>query len=168
MPLYIPVGSIFGILKNPVFHIRLSDSDAWFIPPQNTFPLLQSPATVCITPIQQTFGIAHSDLTLLCSCSAIETNFKKLLTQSSCTDVASRGRLKFCSVWCNRCFNTFVWSSQLTFLFHLQLTGPDLAGQLFHEWTCGKSVILWQCHVVCHWALRLYDSLRHSTANFCS
>ena len=46
----------------------------------NAFPLLQSPMAVSFTPLQQTLGIAHGDLKLVCGCPAMETHFMKLLT----------------------------------------------------------------------------------------
>ena len=39
-------------------------------------------------------GIAHGDLRLVCGCLAMETPFMKLLTNSYCADVASRGSLE--------------------------------------------------------------------------
>ena len=47
-------------------------------------------------------GIAHGDLRLVCSCSAMETHFMKLPTNSSCADVASRGSLELNSECCNQ------------------------------------------------------------------
>lgn len=45
-------------------------------------------------------GIAYCNLMLVFSCSAVETHFIKLVMQSSCADVASRGSLEICSEWC--------------------------------------------------------------------
>ena len=47
-------------------------------------------------------GIAHGDVRLVCGCSAMETHFMKLPTNSSCADVASRGSLELGSQCCNR------------------------------------------------------------------
>ena len=126
------------------------------------FPLLQSPMAVSFTPLQPTLGIAHGDLRLVCGCSAMETHFMKLSTNSACVDVASRVSLELGSESCNRRqtifprdalqlsavpFCEFVWpttSRQLLLLLdistsqyhHLQLTGEALAGQKFDELTC--------------------------------
>lgn len=56
----------------------------------------------CCTPLQLTPGIEHCDFKLVCSCSAMETLFRKLLTHSSCADAASRGSQELGSEWCNR------------------------------------------------------------------
>ena len=61
--------------------IGLPDGEAWF-------PLLQSPMAVSVTPLQPTLGNVHVDLRLVCSCSATETHFMKLPTNSYCADVA--------------------------------------------------------------------------------
>jgi len=45
---------------------------------------------VSFTPLQPTLGIAHGDLRLVLGCSAMETHFMKLSTNSACSDVASR------------------------------------------------------------------------------
>ena len=57
---------------------------------------------VSFTPLQLTLGIAHGDLRLVYSCSAMETHFMKLPTNSFCADVASRGSLELSSECCNR------------------------------------------------------------------
>uniref|UniRef100_A0A0E9RN46 Uncharacterized protein n=1 Tax=Anguilla anguilla TaxID=7936 RepID=A0A0E9RN46_ANGAN len=57
---------------------------------------------VCFTPLQLTLGIPHSDLRLVCRCSAMETHFMKHPTNSSCSDIASRGSLELGSECCNR------------------------------------------------------------------
>ena len=54
------------------------------------------------TPLQPTLGIEHGDLRLVCGCSAMETHSMKLLTNSSCAEVASRGSLELSSECCNR------------------------------------------------------------------
>jgi hypothetical protein len=54
------------------------------------------------TPLQPMLGIAHADLRLVYGCSAMETNFMKLLKNSSCADVASRGSLELGGEYCNR------------------------------------------------------------------
>jgi hypothetical protein len=51
--------------------------------------------------LQLTLGIAHGDLRLVCGCSAMETHFMKLPTNSYCADVASRGSLELGS----ECYN---------------------------------------------------------------
>jgi hypothetical protein len=55
---------------------------------------------VNFTPLQLTLGIVHCDLRLVCSCLAMETNFMKLLTNSYCADLASRGSLEL-----SECYN---------------------------------------------------------------
>ena len=83
-------------------YIGLPDDVAWFITPENAFPLLQSPMAASFTPLQPTLGIAHGDLRLVCDCSAMETHFMKLLTNSYCAHVASRCSLELGSECCNR------------------------------------------------------------------
>jgi hypothetical protein len=73
-----------------------------FISPENTFPLIQSPMVASFTSFQLTLGIAHGDLRLVCTSSAMETHFMKLLTNSYCADVASRGSLELGREQCNR------------------------------------------------------------------
>jgi hypothetical protein len=51
------------------------------------FPLLQSPMAASFTLLKLTLGIVHGELRLVCGCSAMETHFMKLLTNSSCADV---------------------------------------------------------------------------------
>uniref|UniRef100_A0AAZ3Q5E9 Myosin IXb n=1 Tax=Oncorhynchus tshawytscha TaxID=74940 RepID=A0AAZ3Q5E9_ONCTS len=60
--------------------------------PKKAFPLLQSPMAASFTPLQLMFGITHDDLRLVCGCSAMEAYFGKLPMNSSCADVASRGK----------------------------------------------------------------------------
>jgi hypothetical protein len=43
------------------------------------------------TPLQPKLGIAHGDFRLVFGCSAMETHFRKLPTNSYCADVASSG-----------------------------------------------------------------------------
>jgi hypothetical protein len=44
----------------------LPDSEAGFITPENVFLLLQSSMAEGVTPPQQTLGLAHADLRLVC------------------------------------------------------------------------------------------------------
>ena len=76
---------------NPDSTVGLPDGEALFITPENVFPLLQSPMAESFTPLQPALGIAHGDLRLVCVCSAMESHFIKLPTNSYCTDFASRG-----------------------------------------------------------------------------
>jgi hypothetical protein len=57
--------------------------------------------TVSFTPLQPTRGIVHGDLRLVCGCSAKETHFTMLPTNSYCADVASRGSLELGTECCN-------------------------------------------------------------------
>jgi hypothetical protein len=75
---------------NPYLSVCLLDTVAWFITPENVFPLLQSPMAARFTPLQPTLGISHGDLKLVCGCSALETHFMKLPSNCYCVDVASR------------------------------------------------------------------------------
>ena len=72
----------------------MPNGEARFITPDNVFPLLQSQMAVSFTPLQPTLGIAHGDIRLVSGCSAMETHFMKLLTNSACADVASRVSLE--------------------------------------------------------------------------
>jgi hypothetical protein len=54
------------------------------------------------TPLQPTLGIAHGELRLVCGCSAMETHFMKLPTNSYCADVASKGSLELGNECCNQ------------------------------------------------------------------
>jgi hypothetical protein len=56
----------------------------WFTTPENAFSLLQSSMTASFTLLQPTLGTALGDLRLVCGCSAMETHFMKLPTNSSC------------------------------------------------------------------------------------
>lgn len=94
-------GSALLASDKPKF-IGLPDGEAWFITPENVFLLLQSPMAVSLTSLQSTIGIAHCVCMFVCNCSAMETHFMKLPTNSSCTDVASRGSLELGSECCNR------------------------------------------------------------------
>jgi hypothetical protein len=78
---------------NPDWSVRLPGGEAWFITPENTFPLLQSPMAARFTLLQPTLGIAHGDLRFVCWCSAVGNHSMKLPTNSYCADVASRGSL---------------------------------------------------------------------------
>lgn len=66
-------------------------SKAWFITPENTFPLFHSSVVTCFTPLQSTLGIAHSDLRFVWGCSAMKTHFINLSIHGSCVDVAFGG-----------------------------------------------------------------------------
>lgn len=66
-------------------------SKAWFITPENTFPLFHSSVVTCFTPLQSTFGIAHSDLRFVWGCSAMKTYFINLSMHGSWADVAFGG-----------------------------------------------------------------------------
>jgi hypothetical protein len=83
---------------NPDLSVGLPDDEERFITPGYMFQLLQSPMALSFKPLQQTLGIAHGDVRLVCGCSAIETHFMKLLTNSCCADVASRDSLEVSSV----------------------------------------------------------------------
>ena len=74
--------------------VSLTDGEAWFITPENTFPLLQSPMAASFTPLQPTLGIAHGVVNLVCGWLAMETHSMKLPTNSYCADIASRGSLE--------------------------------------------------------------------------
>ena len=102
LSLCIGAGSDLLAQPNPDSFIGLPDCEAWFITPENTFPLLQSPMAESFTSLQLTLGIAHGDLRLVYICLAMETHFMKLLSNSSCADIASRGSLELCSECCNR------------------------------------------------------------------
>jgi hypothetical protein len=68
---------------------------------QRMFPLLAPESNggkLYNTPVD---GIAHGDLRVVRGCLAMETNFVKLQTNSSCADVASRGSIELGS----ECFN---------------------------------------------------------------
>ena len=148
-------------------------SGAWFITPENVFLLLQSPMAESFTPPQQTLGLAHADLRLVCGCSAMETHFIKLPTNSSCAEVASRASLKLGSECCNRgqmiftCFST-QWPHYVSLCglplysgavvapryFHFKITALTVAGQTFDKLTFWKGGILWQSDFESHWALQ--------------
>ncbi len=59
---------------NLVSPIRLPNREAWFVTPQNRFPLLQSP---CFTPTSK-LGNLLVDIKFACRCSAMETHSMKL------------------------------------------------------------------------------------------
>ena len=79
----------------------LASAEPRFITPENSFPLLHSAMTGSFTSLLLTFGIAHGDLRLVCSWSAMETHFMTLQTNSYCADVTSRSRLELGSECCN-------------------------------------------------------------------
>ena len=82
---------------NPDLSILLPDFEAWFITPENAFPLFQSPMASSFTPLQTMLDIAHGGLRLVCGSFTMETHFMKLQTNSSCADVSSRGCLELSS-----------------------------------------------------------------------
>ena len=96
--------------SNPDSSVALPDGEAWFITPENAFPLLQSPLAASFTPLQPTLGVAHGDLRLMWGCSAMETHFMKLQTNSYCADVASRGSLELGG----ECYRLFLCASTLS------------------------------------------------------
>ena len=69
---------------------------------KKAFPLLHSWMAASFTPLQPMLGITRGDLRLVCGCTAMETHFMKLPTNSYCADIASRGSLKLSSECCNR------------------------------------------------------------------
>ena len=164
-------------LPNPDLSVGLPDGESWFITPENAFPLLQSPMVVSFTPLQQTLGIGHGDLRLVCGYLAMETHFMKLHMNSSCADVASRGIFgtRYCMLQpIDRCDTRFStrWSCSVS-LCGLPLCGwavvaPrcfhfTITAQKFDSLTCWKGGILWRCHIESHWALLE----GHSNANVC-
>ena len=60
-----------------------------FLTPENAFLLLQSKMVAGFTLLSPTLGIAYGDLRFVCSCSALETHFMKLPTNSYCAGVAT-------------------------------------------------------------------------------
>ena len=82
------------------------------------------------TPLQPTLGIVHGDLRLVCSCSATETHFMKLLTNSFCADVASRGSFEHGSECCNWGQTIFMHFSTWRFS-SVSLCGLPLCGWAF-------------------------------------
>ena len=50
---------------DPDSSVGLPDVEAWFVIPENAFPLLQSPMAASFTPLQPTLGIAHGELRLV-------------------------------------------------------------------------------------------------------
>ena len=95
---------------NPDSSVGLADGKAWFITPENAFPLLQSPMAASFTPLQPTLGIR-----LVWGCFAMKTHFMKLPTNSSSADVASRGSLELGSECCN-------WGQMIFTCFSAQLS----------------------------------------------
>ena len=75
----------------------------------------------------------HGDLRLVCGCSAMETHFMKLPTNSYCVDVASRGSLALGSECCKQgqtIFTRYV-------LQHLAVPFCELVWPLFiSSWLC--------------------------------
>ena len=133
--------------------LRLPDGEAWFITPENAFPLLQSPMTASFTPLQTKFCIAHGNLRLGCGCSAMETHFIKLLTNSSCADIASRNSLEVGSVGCNRGDDFYMLQhSAVPFckLVSLVFRSIHPCGWLKDElWSTLQSVVLMHLKVGC-------------------
>ena len=82
-----------------------------------------------LIPIQPTLGIVHGDLRLVCGCSAMETHFMKLLTNSYRADVASRGSLELCSECCLSSVTIFTrYALQHSRVRSLSLCGLPLCG----------------------------------------
>jgi hypothetical protein len=127
-------------LPNSDSSIRLPDGEAWFITPENAFPLLQSPMAVSFTPLQPTLGIAQG----VFGCSAMETHFLKLPINSSCADVASRGSLELGRECCNRGQTIFTHQSR----------SVSLCGLPLHSW----SVVAPRCFHFTITALTVYHS----------
>ncbi len=73
-------GNIFWHPPNANSPIRLPNREAWFVTPQNRFPLLQSSVLL-------TLGIVLDYAVLTRSCSAMETHFMKLPPQSFSADI---------------------------------------------------------------------------------
>jgi hypothetical protein len=86
---------------NPDLSVGLPAGEAWFITQENAFPLLQSPMAASFTPLHHAQCKALADLRLVCGCSAMETPFMKLPTNSYYADVASRGSWELGSECCN-------------------------------------------------------------------
>ena len=94
-------------------------------------------------------GITHVDLSLVCGCSAMETHFMELPTNSSCADVASRGSLDLGSECCKRGQIILTRFTRETHT-HTQRAGPAVATLKFTE-------LLSTSHStanVCLWRLR--------------
>ena len=86
---------------------------------------------VSFIPLQPTFGIAHGDFRLVCSCKAMETHLM------NCADVASRGSLELNSECCNRGQNIVThfstWQSRSVSLCGIPLRGwAVIAHKCFH------------------------------------
>ena len=122
------------------------------ITPENPCPLHQRNMAASFTPLQPTLGIVHGDLRrLVCGCSAMETHFIKLPTNSSiftCYEF-QHSAFPFCElVW----YTTSRLSRCCSYMFplhnkqYIQLTGAALAGQTFDKLTCWKGGILCRCH----------------------
>ena len=88
---------------------------------------------VSFTPLQPTLGIAHGDLRLVYSCSAMETCFMKLPVSSYCAAVASRGSFELSSA---------TEDSLFFFTRYMPFNTATLAGQKFDKLTCWKGGIL--------------------------
>ena len=86
--------------KSTLHGQKYVDTCSSFITPENVFPLLQSPIVVSFTPLQQTLGIAHGDLRLVCGYSSMETHFMNLPMNRYCVDLASRGSLELGTECC--------------------------------------------------------------------
>uniref|UniRef100_A0A8C7FEC0 Uncharacterized protein n=1 Tax=Oncorhynchus kisutch TaxID=8019 RepID=A0A8C7FEC0_ONCKI len=84
------------------------------------------------TPLQPTLGIAHGDLRFVCGCSAMETHYMKLLMNSSCVDVASRGSLERGSECCNRGQMIFTSYALQDFISSVFLSGCKPEQQMMY------------------------------------
>lgn len=103
---------------------------------------LQSTGSARFTLLQSMFGISHSDLRHVCSCSEMATHLMKPLIHSTYNDVASRGSLKCCSEWCNRgqesfkCYKLQHLATMIWVLHGLLFRGPAvIASSNFHVTT---------------------------------
>jgi hypothetical protein len=87
---------------NPDSSIGLPDGERDSSFQRMCFHCSRVPMAASFTPLRPTLGLAHGDLRLVCDCSAMETHFMNLLTNSYCADVASRGSLELGSECCSR------------------------------------------------------------------
>jgi len=65
----------------------------------NMFPLLQSPVTVCFTPLHPTLGIVLCAVRFACGCWAMETHPIMLPPHSFCADINASGSLESADNW---------------------------------------------------------------------
>ena len=109
-------------------------------------------------------GIAHGDIRLVFSCSAMGTQFMKLSTNSSCADVACR------------CFSTRSvslcglslrgWAVVAPRCFHFTITAPTV------DWGSSSRAESWQTDLLERWDLMTVprwksEFFSHSTVNVC-